>query len=81
MANKNLFKKIVSVAMAGALTLSMALPVGAATNSVMSASVVPVESGDKVVSAFGTVSERNYLNIAWRLLWKKRKHYARPYLG
>ena len=32
MAKKNLFKKIASVAMAGALTLSMALPVGAATN-------------------------------------------------
>ena len=59
MANKNLFKKIVSVAMAGALTLSMAFPVGAATNSVMSASVVPVESGDKVVSAFGTEDEAN----------------------
>lgn len=32
MTKKNLFKKIASVAMAGALTLSMALPVGAATN-------------------------------------------------
>lgn len=32
MANKNLFKKIASVAMAGALTLSMALPVSAATD-------------------------------------------------
>lgn len=32
MTKKNLFKKIASVAMAGALTLSMALPVGAATS-------------------------------------------------
>ena len=31
MTKKNLFKKIASIAMAGALTLSMALPVGAAT--------------------------------------------------
>ena len=31
MTKKNLFKKIASVALAGALTLSMALPVGAAT--------------------------------------------------
>ena len=32
MTKKTLFKKIASVAMAGALTLSMALPVGAATS-------------------------------------------------
>lgn len=32
MTKKNLFKRIASVAMAGVLTLSMALPVGAATN-------------------------------------------------
>lgn len=31
MTKKTLFKRIASVAMAGALTLSMALPVGAAT--------------------------------------------------
>ena len=54
MANKNLFKKIASVAMAGALTLSMALPVGAATNDpnlVVEANTLystPIASGSSV---------------------------------
>lgn len=58
MAKKNLFKKIVSVAMAGALTLSMALPVGAATNdpnftTYNTAFSVPIESGEAVTLKVG----------------------------
>lgn len=58
MAKKNLFKKIVSVAMAGALTLSMALPVGAATNdqnftTYNTAFSVPFESGKAVTLKVG----------------------------
>ena len=54
MTKKNLFKKIASVAMAGALTLSMALPVGAATtdpNLVVEANTLystPITSGSSV---------------------------------
>lgn len=54
MTKKNLFKKIASVAMAGALTLSMALPVGAATNDpnlVVEANTLystPITSGSSV---------------------------------
>lgn len=54
MTKKNLFKKIASVAMAGALTLSMALPVGAATNDpnlVVEANTLystPIASGSSV---------------------------------
>ena len=58
MAKKNLFKKIASVAMAGALTLSMALPVGAATNdpnftTYNTAFSVPFESGKAVTLKVG----------------------------
>lgn len=55
MTKKNLFKKIASVAMAGALTLSMALPVGAATtdpNLVVEANTLystPITSGSSVI--------------------------------
>lgn len=55
MTKKNLFKKIASVAMAGALTLSMALPVGAATNDpnlVVEANTLystPITSGSSVI--------------------------------
>lgn len=54
MTKKNLFKRIASVAMAGALTLSMALPVGAATNDpnlVVEANTLystPITSGSSV---------------------------------
>lgn len=54
MTKKPLFKKIASVAMAGALTLSMALPVGAATtdpNLVVEANTLystPITSGSSV---------------------------------
>ena len=58
MTKKNLFKKIASVAMAGALTLSMALPVGAATNdpnftTYNTAFSVPIESGETVTLKVG----------------------------
>lgn len=54
MTKKTLFKRIASVAMAGALTLSMALPVGAATNDpnlVVEANTLystPITSGSSV---------------------------------
>ena len=54
MTKKPLFKRIASVAMAGALTLSMALPVGAATtdpNLVVEANTLystPITSGSSV---------------------------------
>ena len=57
MTKKNLFKRIASVAMAGALTLSMALPVSAASddpNLVVEANTkysTQIEAGKRVTLA------------------------------